>query len=322
MSPWPAALALRALFGRWGAARAERQLARVPPGVVASALDEPYGPEREARLDVFVPGQALATGSLPPLVAWIHGGAFVAGSKEELRPYLRVLAAQGFAVAGIGYSRAPGARYPTPVRQAAAALQHLARHGDRLGLDPARVVVAGDSAGAHVAAQLAAVATDPAYAAELGAGLRLDGASPRVDPASLRGVVLCCGVFDVTAIREDGPLRHLVESVGWAYSGSRRYRRDARFITTSTLPGRVTGAYPSTFLTAGNADPLAPQSRAMAAALRRRGVPVDELTYAADHEPALGHEYQFELDQPDGRAAFTQMVAFCRRCTGGAPRSP
>jgi hypothetical protein len=42
---------------------------------------------------------------------------------------------------------------------------------------------------------------------------------------------------------------------------------------------------------------------------------VDTLFYPAAHEPALGHEYQFDLDLEDGRTALTRIVAFLRRCT-------
>jgi acetyl esterase len=315
VSPWPSAMALRWLFARWGARRAARLAPHVPHGV-RSVLDERFAQAPDALLDVHLP-PADGSGP-PPTVVWVHGGAFVGGSRSELGPYLRVLASRGLATVAVGYSRAPGAHYPTPVREVASALRFLRQHGDRLGLDPERVVLAGDSAGAHVAAQLAAAATNPCYAAEV-------GVDPGIEPPHLRGVVLCCGLFDLTAIRDDGPLRHLVASVGWAYAGTRRYRDDERFVATTTLARHVTRSHPPTFLLAGGTDPLAPQSAAMAEALRSRGVAVDTLFPGPGHEPPLGHEYQFDVDLPDGRDALERIAAFCRRCTapGGAPaRTP
>ena len=79
--------------------------------------------------------------------------------------------------------------------------------------------------------------------------------------------------------------------MGWAYSGTRDYRHDRHFMTTTAVAPHVTAAYPPTFLTAGNADPLATQSVALAWALRSKRVDVETLFYPSDHRPALGREY-------------------------------
>ena len=105
----------------------------------------------------------------------------------------------------------------------------------------------------------------------------------------------------------------MLAAVAWAYSGHRDYRADPFFTSTVSVPGHVTSAFPPTFLTVGNADPLLPQSLAFARALAERGVPVDTLFYEHDHQPPLGHEYQFELDLADGRAAYDRLVAFFER---------
>jgi acetyl esterase/lipase len=190
-----------------------------------------------------------------------------------------------------------------------AALRHLQRNAARLGLDPERIVLAGDSAGAHISAQVAALVSNPGYAGRL-------GLPATIDPARLRGVALCCGVFD-PALLGGGPFQNVLGAVAWAYSGTRNYESDDFFLSTATLPGQVTGAFPPTFLTVGNADPLRPQSLAFADALAAQGVALDTLFYPAGHQPPLGHEYQFQLDLADGRAAFEHLVAFFTRCTGG-----
>ena len=52
-----------------------------------------------------------------------------------------------------------------------------------------------------------------------------------------------------------------VNAAAWAYSGRRDWREDERFRTMS-LPPHLTPAFPRTFISAGNADPLEPQSKA------------------------------------------------------------
>src|SRR5690606_27634893 len=121
-----------------------------------------------------------------PVVVWVHGGGWVAGSPADVAPYAKIIAAEGHRVITIGYSLAPRHRYPTPVFQLDAALRWLADHAEETGCDTSRLVLAGDSAGAQVVVQYAAAVSDPTYAETL--GLR-----PAIAPKQLRGVVAHCG---------------------------------------------------------------------------------------------------------------------------------
>ena len=307
VSPRPTAWMIRRQFAANGRHMAAVLDAHAPAGVTA-LIDEAYGDHRDMRLDVYRP--AAVDGAALPTVVWTHGGAFVGGTKDEIGGYLRMIAATGFTVVGINYSLAPRARHPTPVRQLMAALAHLQQHADRLNIDVQQLLLGGDSAGAHIAAQGTAITTDAAYRAEM-------GVTSTITPEQLRGVALCCGVFDFTLINPDSPLRDFILAVGWSYSGRRDYRNDRQFVSATTLTRHVTNAFPPVFITAGNADPLLPQSQALAGALDAAGVDVDTLFYPADHQPPLGHEYQFDVELPDGCAARERLVAFFQRCTSG-----
>jgi hypothetical protein len=50
--------------------------------------------------------------------------------------------------------------------------------------------------------------------------------------------------------------------------------------------------------------------------LTAHGVDVDALFFPADHEPQVGHEYQFDLDQAPGQQALERIVAFLAVNTG------
>ncbi len=305
-SPWPGATAIRLLFER-GAAQAAAGMARhAPPGIEARH-DIPYdAADPAARLDLYRP--AGAAGALP-VVVWVHGGAFIAGGRRDVEPYLRILAGRGFAGVAVGYSLAPAATYPTPIRQVNAALGFLRREAASLGLDPDRIVLAGDSAGAQIAAQIAALATGPDYA-------RAVGIEPTLPPESLRGVLLFCGPYDVTQVRLDGPFGIFLRIVLWSYSGRRDFMEDPEFLRMSVTP-HVTASFPPAFISVGNADPLAPHSEELARALVAKGVSVETLFFRPDHEPPLGHEYQFDLDGADGRRALERAVDFLQRRLGG-----
>ncbi len=142
LSPWPSALLTRLAFG-YGASKTTAALANHVPFGIREQRDIRYGSAEDERLDVYLPpGGRVEAGR--PTIVWIHGGAFVAGDRQDVAPYLRILAGRGFATVAIGYTRAPTARYPTPVLQTNAALGFLQREGQRLGLDPTRIVLAGD----------------------------------------------------------------------------------------------------------------------------------------------------------------------------------
>lgn len=305
-TPRPTTRAIRKLFAASAAPRAARQLATAPSDVAAT-IDTPYGPDKDMLMDVYVPPAAHDRRALPTIV-WTHGGAFVGGTKDELGGYLRLLAAQGFTVVAVRYTLAPEGTYPTPIRQVMTALTCLTDQADRWHIDPTRLILAGDSAGAQITAQVTALVTNPTYAAEL-------GITPGIDPSQLRGVELCCGVYDLAEVPDRGPFRHVIAAVGWAYSGNRRFRSDGAFTTSISIPARLTAAFPPAFVTAGNADPLLSQSESMVAALRHHEVAVEALFYPSDHQPRLGHEYQFDLDLAEGRAAFDRLVDFARRHT-------
>jgi acetyl esterase/lipase len=302
LSPWPSIAIVRAIFDS-GAEAASAKLAKhVPAAVTTRTLRyAPNGPD--AVLDIHRPA-AVRAGA--PTIVWIHGGGFVSGRRSDITNYAKVLAGHGFTVVNLDYTIAPEAHYPGPIRQVNEALAFLTRNGAALGIDPQRLVLAGDSAGAQIAAQTAAVITNPDYAAAV-------GVKPGTTAANLAGVLLYCGVYDISGMGKDGGvLGWFVQSAGWAYSGKRDWRGDALFKTMTVAP-HVTAAFPPAFISAGNADPLGPQSVAMARALEAAGVKVEQLFFPPGYQPPLGHEYQFDLDTDAGRLALTKSVDWLNR---------
>ena len=301
-SPWPAAIAIRVPFDL-DAWRMNALLTRHVPAGVSARYDVPYlANEADARLDIYYPSALENTERTLPTVVWIHGGAFIAGSRSLVSNYLKIVAAAGYTVVGIGYSIAPGASYPTPVRQANAALAYLKENGHVLHVDASRIVLAGDSAGAQIAAQLANIISVPAYASDV-------GLEPAIERTRLQGVVLFCGVFDLVDANAAGSFTAFVESILWAYSGTRNYLTDPAFAKAS-VARYVTGAFPPAFISVGNGDPLESQSRELARVLEDRGVSVDTLFFAEVYNPPVRHVYQFSLDTEAGRLAFERSTAF------------
>lgn len=308
VSPWPAVWLIRYSFDA-GAAQAAASVTGLVPTDVIARRGIAYAPgDADAVLDVYAP--ADAKGPLPAVV-WVHGGGFVSGSRRDLDGYLRILAARGFVTVAVDYTTAPEARFPTPLRQTSAALAHVRTEAARYGIDLDRIFLAGDSAGAQIAAQTALAISDPVYARQLG----LDPGFPR---DALRGVVLYCGPYDATSMNFEGPFGGFMRTVIWAYVGTPD-PHDPRVAALAVTP-HVTAAFPPAFVSVGNADPLAPQSRAFAEALHARGAEVDTLFFPDARRPPLDHEYQLLLATEAGRLALDRSIAFLEAHAGSASR--
>jgi acetyl esterase/lipase len=100
-------------------------------------------------LDVYLP----AEGNGPfPLVIYIHGGGFSAGSKASGRPMREYLLTKGYAVASIDYRLSGEAKFPAQIHDVKAAIRFLKANAPIYALDKTRVAVWGESAGAGLAA--------------------------------------------------------------------------------------------------------------------------------------------------------------------------
>jgi len=306
-SPWPSALILRRGWDRGGVAIAHRLDKYVPTGL-SVRLNEQYDPaDSGAVLDVFSPGNVDQTDQKLPTIVWVHGGSWISGSKDHIANYLKILASKGFTTVGVDYALAPGSRYPTPVIQVNAALAFLGSNATRLHVDPEKLFLAGDSAGAQIAAQLANVISLPSYAREV-------GIEPSIVPAQLRGVILHCGTYEVELANFGR------EGVLWSYFGTKNFKQDPR-ISEFSVARHITSRFPPIFLSSGNDDALAPQSQRLASVASSQGILVDALLFPPSYTPPVQHEFQFNLDTEAGRMALDRSVQFIRdRLSNGGER--
>jgi len=125
--------------------------------------DIAYGPEPWQRLDIYLPA-----GHEPrnlPVIVFFYGGRWMDGQKEIYRFAGDAFAKRGFIVAIPDYAKYPAVRFPAFAQDGAKALAWVSDHVAEFGGNPARIFVAGHSAGAHIGALLAA---NPAYLAHEG----------------------------------------------------------------------------------------------------------------------------------------------------------
>lgn len=163
------------IYTRW--VRESAQVRRTTSGL----YDLAYGEAPGERLDFFPARRGGAA-----LLVFIHGGWWRSLDKADFSFVAPPYRNAGFNVALPNYTLAPHASIEDITRQQLRALAWLYRHAEQYDFDPQRIVVAGHSAGAHLAAMMMA-AIWPAYDPELPADL-------------VKGGVLLSGVYELAPL--------------------------------------------------------------------------------------------------------------------------
>jgi acetyl esterase len=144
----------------WG--RYTASIAEPPPDTLAvrdMVLPGTHHPTGH-RVPVRVYRPKAAAGAVP-CVIYMHGGGFMKGDLDSSDPIAWGFAAQtGAVVVSVDYRLTPEHPYPAAFHDCLAVLRHLAAEPGEFGIDPARIGVAGDSAGGHLAASLCLAARD------------------------------------------------------------------------------------------------------------------------------------------------------------------
>ncbi len=217
------------------------------------------GPRGPLRLRFYVPQGA---GDLSPAIVYLHGGAWVIGSLDTHDHVCRRLArAAGLEVVSVDYGLAPEHPFPQGLADVVHAVRWLAEHGASEGVDPGRLALAGDSAGANLA---------------LAACLRLrDSGEPLVRAAAL--VYGCYSDdFDSPSHAAFGGGAHFLSTstMRWFwnhYAPDPATRRDP---FASPLRADLRGL-PPLYVSAAELDPLRDDSERLAHRLIEAGVELD-----------------------------------------------
>jgi acetyl esterase len=290
---------------------------------------------REHLLDVYRPAHPTAgrhAGAPPtyrrhhgppwPIVFYVHGGGFRILSKDTHWIMGLGFARRGFVVFNVSYRLAPKHRYPAAIEDVCRAFKWVVQNAERFGGDPTRVVLAGESAGANLAASLAvtlAYEREEPFAREAYA----TGIVPNA-------VVPACGVFqvsDMARLRRRKPgmssfIADRLAEIESAYLGadaatcSRDLADPLLVFERGEKPSRP---IPPFFLPVGTRDPLLPDTRRMAIALRNLGVKAVDAYY-----PGELHAFHALVMRESARKCWRDTFAFLDEHVGEpvAPISP
>ncbi len=259
--------------------------------VVDRLIDGPGGP---LMLRVYSPATPAPAGGRPTLL-YLHGGGWVIGDLETHDPVCRQLCHDSnMLVIALDYRRAPEHPFPAAVDDAEAALLWVAAHAAEHGGDPTRLAVAGDSAGA----QLAAVAAQrcAGRVALRAAGLIYPPALHHAEPTPSR------------AENAEGKFLTAAVMVWFMDAYLEKDASRVRHPEVALLHSPHLGQLPPTWIATVGHDPLRDEGLMLAQALRQAGVPL-----TAVHEPSGVHAcIHFAALSPVGPRLLAALAGWLR----------
>ena len=235
----------------------------------------------------------------PAALLWIHGGGRLMGTpKSGDYACARIAETLGILAASTSYRFAPEHPYPAPLDDCAAAWRWLSESADELGIDPARVIIAGESAGGGLAAELAQRLHDEG------------GVQPR-------GQALVYPMLDdhTAADRSLDAQRHPVwnnrsNHYGWAsYLGTEPGSPDVGAYAAAARREDLSGL-PPVWMTVGELDLFRAEILTYQERLRSAGVSAEV------HEVEGGFHGYFAVgrSQPPIQEIWASLESFLRRC--------
>lgn len=247
------------------AARAALPAPAVPP---TTAVFRDEQADAAVRVRIYSPPDTGPdAGRRRPCVYWIHGGGYISGSALTVDARLnRWVETLDCVVVAVDYRLAPEHPYPTPLEDCYTGLNWTHRNAERLGIDLARIVVAGASAGAGLAAAVGLLARD------------------RGGPRSAHQVL----IYPMLDDRQITPSSQLDGTVVWgrsanqlgwrAYLGPQAGTADVPAYAAPARAADLTGLPPA-FLATGAADLFRDETIAYASHLLEAGVPAELHVY-------------------------------------------
>jgi len=245
------------------------------PGDIERRVNIPYGEHGKWNLlDVYYP---KGTSTPLPTIVSIHGGGYVYGSKNLYQHYCMNLAQRGFTVVNFNYRLVPKIAFPMPVIETNKVLEWMCSNAPEHCIDLNNIFFVGDSAGAQIASQYAAIVTNPEYAGLFGLTVPAFG---------LRAVALNCGMYE-----KFHDIQTLLPGLLHDYFGKDPLQHGDKL----NVPKYINGDFPPAFVMSAANDFLLPHARPMFEHLQEKGIESVCEIYGTRQEKKTAHVFHLNI---------------------------
>lgn len=249
-------------------------------------------------LDVYYP---KGTSGKLPVIVNIHGGGYVYGTKEVYFHYGMYLASQGFTVVNFNYHLAPKHRFPSQLKEINSVFEWIAGNADHYYMDLENVFVVGDSAGAQLNSQYAAIFTNPEYAAMFGIS------TPK--EIKMKAVALNCGFYTFDFVN-DAAEKVKTDGIHMDYLGKKISEQTMKLLDVT---GNITENYPPSFVMTSEYDFLKGNAEPMYNFLKGKGIDCEMKLYGKEGQTYMSHVFHVNMNLKEAKECNLDEIAFFRK---------
>jgi len=252
-------------------------------------------------LDVYYP---KGTEGKLPVILSIHGGGFVYGTKEIYKFYGMYLAQQGFVFVNFSYHLAPDAKFPSQLKESNMVVEWMVEHADEYHMDLNNAFIVGDSAGAQMTSQYAAIYSNKEYAKLF----------PFTIPEAfhLRAIGLNCGIYDISPETISNSLKGMMKMMGTMMKDYLGNDPNAWKEMLDVL-GNINENYPPTYVMTAYYDMLKNEAEPMYNLLKERGVDAEWKCYGTEDKKYMQHVCHVNMNLEEAKEINNDECAFFRK---------
>ena len=250
-------------------------------------------------LDVYYPNSNKK--SLPVIIS-VHGGGWVYGSKEAYQFYCMNLANYGFTVVNFNYRLAPKYKFPASLEDVNAVFHWVEKNSEKFQFDLNNLFVVGDSAGAQIAGQYAAITTNPKYAK------MFDFKTPDI---RIKAIGLNCGMYDpLDRVRNEGNklINKFLKKLLIDYLGKEIYKYEKEM----DFQSNITPTYPPSFVVCSVNDLLVGCKPVLLDKLKHAGITCIYKEYGHS-DRSINHVFHLNIRKDEAIKLNNEQIGFFHR---------
>lgn len=268
----------------------------VAPENVMAVKNLPYADGGKYNLlDVYYP---KGTEEKLPVIVSIHGGGYVYGTKEIYFHYCMYLASLGFTVVNFNYHLAPEKKFPHQLGEINTVFHWISDNSEKYFMDKNNVFVVGDSAGAQLNSQYAAIYSNPEYAKLFDLSVPQD--------IKIRALALNCGLYKFETVFDEKVVLKTTD-LQKDYLGKKISEETMKKLD---VLGNITSDYPPSFVMSSQYDFLKENAKPMYDFLSSKEIECEMKIYGQEGQTYMSHVFHVNMNLEEAKVCNQDEAAF------------